>query len=164
MVSGHQHVGEVSAGSLIVAFKIASQKAAVWHVVHSGRILCPGILQGHSGVTWFLLAMAPMSLARRWERSRRLRRRLAKKGSWVVFPPMPVKKPRKNDDDAGSDSEEDVHPVSTQALALNADALACVVEHYGPNPVHIKPLQDEARANSFFHEVSHDAVILGFCS
>ena len=33
----------------------------------------------------------------------------------------------------------------THALALNVEALKCIVEVYGPKPVHIEPLQLQAR-------------------
>ena len=42
------------------------------------------------------------------------------------------------------------HPMSTQALAMNCEAVHVIVEHYGPNPVHIQPLQVEAHISDMF--------------
>ena len=68
-------------------------------------------------------------LARLWERVRRVRKRFARSAPWVSFP----------DRDGGE------HTMCTHALALNAEALKCIVEVYGPKPVHIEPLQRQAR-------------------
>ena len=78
----------------------------------------------------------PNSLAKVWEKVRRLRKRFKKGSPWVVFPTSN----KKEDDPEGHDS----HPVSTAALALNVEAVHAIVEHYGPNPVHILPLQKQA--------------------
>ena len=74
------------------------------------------------------------SLAKTWEKVRRLRRRFNKGASWVVFPQS--SKDEKDGDDQ--------HAISTPALALNCEAVYAIVEHYGPNPVHILPLQKQA--------------------
>ena len=74
------------------------------------------------------------SLAKTWEKVRRLRRRFDKGTGWVVFPQT-----NKDDKDDGED-----HAISTTALALNCEAVYAIVEHYGPNPVHILPLQKQA--------------------
>ena len=70
-------------------------------------------------------------LAKKWEGNRRIRKRFERTGKWVKFPVPVGEKP-------------DTHPVSTAALAMNADALHSIVEVYGPNPVHIEPLQKQA--------------------
>ena len=69
-------------------------------------------------------------LARRWERIRRIRKRIAKGGPWVVFPRV-------------AEDKKDSHPMSTSALALNVEAVMAIIECYGPNPVHILPLQKQ---------------------
>ena len=84
-------------------------------------------------------------LAKAWERVRRLRRRFEKDQPWVVFPP--AVKHDKGEGQGGDDADEesvDCHPVSTAALALNAQAVYCIIDTYGPNPVHIEPLQKQA--------------------
>ena len=70
-----------------------------------------------------------MSVAASWEKIRRIRRRFTKGTPWVLFPK----------------TESGAHPVSTDALGLNAQALQILVEHYGPNPVHVGPLEKQAR-------------------
>ena len=76
-------------------------------------------------------------LAKAWEGARRIRKRFQRGGPWVVFPPLPSSDRKKKDSD-------NLHPVSTAALALNAEAIAAIVQLYGPNPVHVEPLQKQA--------------------
>ena len=77
----------------------------------------------------------PQTLAKLWEKVRRLRRRFKKGTPWVLFPASSKKEDNEDDEP---------HAVSTAALALNCEAVAAIVEHYGPNPVHILPLQKQA--------------------
>ena len=83
-----------------------------------------------------MVARGRSSLAASWESVRRIRKRFARGASWVVFPELPEQKKEQG--------QEDTHLVSTQALALNCEAIYAIVELYGPNPVHILPLQKEA--------------------
>ena len=93
----------------------------------------PGLLHGigmHAGI--FTAGASPaMSVADCWEKIRRIRRRFSKGSKWVLFPVQP-------------ENAAVQKPVSTKALDLNAQALQVLVQHYGPNPVHIKPLEKEA--------------------
>lgn len=75
-------------------------------------------------------------LAKAWEGARRIRKRFQRGGPWVVFP-LPSSDRKKKD-------SENLHPVSTAALALNAETITSVVQLYGPNPVHVEPLQKQA--------------------
>ena len=77
-----------------------------------------------------------MTLAQAWERIRRIRRRFDKGTPWVLFP-------KTNEDENQESKKNKVKPVSTDALALNAQALTALVNHYGPNPVHVGPLEKQ---------------------
>ena len=100
-------------------------------------VLCPIL----GRLSLFCAMPSQYKLAKLWERVRRVRKRFEKNKPWIIFPPV-------NDTEDSKNGKKDPRPMSTAALAMNAEAVSCIVETYGPNPVAILPLQQQVCIHS----------------
>ncbi len=82
----------------------------------------------------------PGGLAAAWDDCRTIRSRFRKQWPWLQWPYYVVHDDGKDKDESSTPK----HPACTKALELNAEALLCMLDHYGNTFAEIPQLQDEA--------------------
>lgn len=83
--------------------------------------------------------MQPSRLVAAWEGAVTFRSRVRKQISWLQWPIF-----AKDEGQIGEEEKIDVHPASTKAVELNADALISMMDYYHGSFIDIDSLQAEA--------------------